>query len=739
MTDGRKKSSRAELVKKLQELQRQEEEMISMVESIDVSLIDMGYPLQPTVGLRNKSSGKTAALNGIRINNELSFRGLDKASEYFSVVDNDKDGLLCYQDFIAMKAFSSKEGIVHDSEYSSWHAWRHMLQALGIFPTSKGEIWATLKSLIQEIKDFKKFQEESGIVPETSSNTDDFVLLDEIPYILSNAGYPFSKPEIAKHVLQICRKSKTMEDLNFKYAKRNISDGTYEFSIDEERERLLLQWEDPSQADVSVRNLMSSVKRSQFLAWFFSTPITCDFKDYYRKLVEWKYNIFRYLRKMDAFFRLVYTLVFRDFKNIGRLTSVQTDISTMKFGFWKMTKMESPATVLKKMEIPTDSGLSIVIDFAFNKDALSGSEEEKMEERKKTAQYLRQFLTTHFEKELRNNSQFAGFTIFPIQSEVEPGLFLLRVAMAYRRIASLDWFLSQMLIPYKFCDIVSVCNGDIRTNFDPEKLVNEKYKSLSDTFALTAEITLGMRRNMVIMILERIELAMRSALTEEQSVALEGDDAPDQKDPRNRTKEASIGRYCGYVRKALKVTKSCVLKFKYSSLGELFHTTGLVSPWFSRTFPEIISSKVAYARDTYKSISAKFSNEIEKLYSYLDSFLEVKKKNELNRRIEEIMSGTGAGTSIGGDSTSKAPLSEKEKLQRDTEEKMRRIGMASDASLFEEEENSPSIEVLCGEARVTANFAGIDFMSLLPKIPSMQASIEAHKIRPKGAAVPAKS
>lgn len=29
-----------------------------MVESIDTSLIGMGYPLQPTVGLRNKSSGK---------------------------------------------------------------------------------------------------------------------------------------------------------------------------------------------------------------------------------------------------------------------------------------------------------------------------------------------------------------------------------------------------------------------------------------------------------------------------------------------------------------------------------------------------------------------------------------------------------------------------------------------------------------------------------------------------------
>ena len=49
-----------------------------------------------------------------------------------------------------------------------------------------------------------------------------------------------------------------------------------------------------------------------------------------------------------------------------------------------------------------------------------------------------------------------------------------------------------------------------------------------------------------------------------------------------------------------------------------------MSPWFSRAFPEIISSKVAYARDTYKSFSKKFSNEIEKLFSYLDSFLEVR-------------------------------------------------------------------------------------------------------------------
>ena len=35
---------------------------------------------------------------------------------------------------------------------------------------------------------------------------------------------------------------------------------------------------------------------------------------------------------------------------------------------WKMIKMESPAAAMKKLEIPTDSGLSIVIDLTFNRD-----------------------------------------------------------------------------------------------------------------------------------------------------------------------------------------------------------------------------------------------------------------------------------------------------------------------------------------------------------------------------------
>ena len=119
---------------------------------------------------------------------------------------------------------------------------------------------------------------------------------------------------------------------------------------------------------------------------------------------------------------------------------------------------------------------------------------------------------------------FLGVFIFPIESEVEIGLHILRVAFCYRRIVSVDWFLNQMLVPYKFSDLFSVFNGEIRTNLDVTELVEEKYKSLSDVFAMTVELmfinkcsckllfflkldcTIGMRKNMVVMILEVIAL-----------------------------------------------------------------------------------------------------------------------------------------------------------------------------------------------------------------------------------------
>lgn len=68
-----------------------------------------------------------------------------------------------------------------------------------------------------------------------------------------------------------------MEDLLFKHAKRNISDITYNFLLDEETEQLLLSRKDPTTSSVSVQDLMK-VRKPTFFGWFFSFPQLVDFK-----------------------------------------------------------------------------------------------------------------------------------------------------------------------------------------------------------------------------------------------------------------------------------------------------------------------------------------------------------------------------------------------------------------------------------------------------------------------------
>eukprot|EP00597_Dinobryon_sp_UTEXLB2267_P006679 CAMPEP_0170084644 /NCGR_PEP_ID=MMETSP0019_2-20121128/19777_1 /TAXON_ID=98059 /ORGANISM="Dinobryon sp., Strain UTEXLB2267" /LENGTH=294 /DNA_ID=CAMNT_0010300811 /DNA_START=14 /DNA_END=898 /DNA_ORIENTATION=+ len=288
------------------------------------------------------------------------------------------------------------------------------------------------------------------------------------------------------------------------------------------------------------------------------------------------------------------------------------------------------------------------------------------------------------------------------------------------------------------------------------------------------------------MILERIQLAMKAALTEEQSAAMEEESFESSNTPSKlksmkkeetdahmrlmrwmtiHTHYPAIGKGCSFIVKALKLMKSSVFKFRYTSLGELFHTTSISSSWFAKLFPERIACKVGYFRETYRSFSKTFTDEFASIHSYLNSFLEIKKKNEYNKRINQIMSTTTATSSTSEGSTkASAVMDSKEKQMTETAEKMRRLGVENDASLFEEEPNSPvsfirslleeknkndilglislellqhhitglqSIEVLSGESRLIANVAGVDFVHLLPKIQSMQACQNEHKIRPQ--------
>ena len=118
-------------------------------------------------------------------------------------------------------------------------------------------------------------------------------------------------------------------------------------------------------------------------------------------------------------------LVFRDFREPGKLLRADQDISSFKFGAsigddaqreggfginWKLVKVDQPEQLLKGLKLPHECGCAIMVDFLLN---LQCTEDEG----KRTAQLTKQFLTYHFEKELRTSRQFMGFSIFPGKQE----------------------------------------------------------------------------------------------------------------------------------------------------------------------------------------------------------------------------------------------------------------------------------------------------------------------------------
>lgn len=91
---GRK--SKEDLLHQLSVLQRKEEEIAHMIMSLDTTFRELGYQVDSTVDVTKQ---QVAPQTGIRMNGGLSFRGKEKAEEYFESIDIDKDGQLNYEDF----------------------------------------------------------------------------------------------------------------------------------------------------------------------------------------------------------------------------------------------------------------------------------------------------------------------------------------------------------------------------------------------------------------------------------------------------------------------------------------------------------------------------------------------------------------------------------------------------------------------------------------------------------------
>lgn len=82
----------------LAKLLRKEKELLGLLKQTERRLEKIGYKLE-------KEPPSIKPQSGIRINGQLSFRGLAKAADYFKMLDEDGDGYLNNEDFRGLSGF----------------------------------------------------------------------------------------------------------------------------------------------------------------------------------------------------------------------------------------------------------------------------------------------------------------------------------------------------------------------------------------------------------------------------------------------------------------------------------------------------------------------------------------------------------------------------------------------------------------------------------------------------------
>ncbi len=83
---------------RLVKLREKKTEMEALLKAIETTLIEDGYLDDSKAASRQNFS----IMTGIRINEKLSFRGKEKAREFFDYLDEDGDGYLTLKDIRGM-------------------------------------------------------------------------------------------------------------------------------------------------------------------------------------------------------------------------------------------------------------------------------------------------------------------------------------------------------------------------------------------------------------------------------------------------------------------------------------------------------------------------------------------------------------------------------------------------------------------------------------------------------------
>ena len=776
---------------KLKRLYERKDDLLANLHAIDVSLGKLGY----NVVSKKVQAAKKTALTGIRIDNKLSFRGKDSAIEYFRRLDEDNDGYIEWEDFRAMRSLGADfmpevGGLVHDPELMTWESWKMNVCDMGLVIDDLGRVdfqnfikyreqvelqkplarelqvlnipllpadlllWGHIKEVLVEVVE--------ELSPARRGDIDTKGLMfDEIQYLLCNIGITYTRPEFFQNMAYRAMQENLMESLRRKYLKSQYPGTTSKY-------------EDPLAAGViSQRAIVLSIehikytKIPQLMAWLFGNrPQPKKVIGLYHRLLNWKYAVHRKLRYLDKLSKTVFSIgyqlrlrrVFEDFKSIQNLKPQQAVKTALNFvaeitgsggnldtglGFeWGAQKVEHPEAFLMNHKLPRECGFAVIFEIMLKPDV----DREVAED---AAHHFLTFLKLHFDGELKKNVQFRGIFCFEAMSEGD-GAHVMRIAITYKRIVSLDSWMEQLLIPYCLNDLIVGFSGSLKTNIALSDIFNSQATFQLDTLTTARfETSLQYRAYPILELLKRVKLALAAGYTDHQTRS-GSEDMNELLRRKLRVYYPYIVSSCEYLESIIRGQKGLNFIFVFKKLSNMLSKIGGASHWFSQNFPPSIGSIPGFITSAFSELSKNFLSEYAEIFNPIRDRMENKVKvEELEQKRSQQMLRTAKSGS-------------KEKSEKETQvnkaesvmDKLKMLGIEMDEDdVMAEDAHDPasliqtaherlvkndtasciafekfhdvclglhSVQILVGKFKINASVQGFDFMEAIPKPPSLQ-------------------
>jgi len=775
--------------------EKKEKRLLRNIERIEEELEALAQRL-----IEKENAEKPKIQTGIRLDNQLSFRGRDTSKRYFDHLDEDKDGYLKYDDFRAMKAISTPNGIAHQSEYLSIQSWKMFLSDMGIkydeydrvnidefikfrriiepdTPIEKElekigigflpyylHIWKNLKEMINEVITHRRRireqicrmvgPDEEHVEYQSISKLDDPLTLDEVSFILTNCGIIYSRVEYIRAMVDRATHGKIMEHLLRRFLFANLTN-------DEGEHNVILKTHEPGKnlkhQDTQIYvDDMIYITPKQLTAWFFGSPPNPTCSGIKRMFIDVKYKAYRWIRWIDESLKVFYQLgvnlrerkVYKDLHGPEKADQGTKKKSLFNFEFslgkkevsvedgvgvnFLFEKIGGPEEYLQSQKLPRDAGFFIKVDLMIR-------EEAKPEDVQKAAESLKLFLSNHFVDELKKSLQFRGIYCFPTVNTSD-GAKVLRVAVCYKRVMSIDSFLKDIYFPFKSSEIFHELSGEIKTSIQLVDMLTSPGYNLDIMCAVEAKIRFLFLKEVSQVLFERAWLAFKAGLSkcEYTEPSTPEEEFTTKKLQYIRPYFLYVSEVCKKIYNSIRGFKSGQTSIKIKSLSELLGRLELLNPWFKRTFPKDFAKVDGMCNNYYSKWIKDLTNDLKNMYENLVEFSEKKILEEEAERRRVLMLGAA----------SRQAIEEENSRKREILERMKKLGIdLDDEDIFAEEKSNPldfykstdeemrsrdinsyicyerlwnatigihSVEIASGNTSLRSIFQGLEIMEILP-------------------------